>query len=97
MTNEQMKQIRQYVLENEAYVQENLPYDRRHPSGRNAVAHFYTCLMHHYNVRKVKDIPSSEFNTVMEICAIIVDKVKEQDVSKFFPKVNQSVLDDFLC
>lgn len=67
MNDSNMKKIREFILTHALDTQHRLPPDPRHPKGRNAIAHYYSCLNSLYKVKETRKIPDNRIDEVMLI------------------------------
>lgn len=67
MNDANMKKIREFILSHALDTQNRLPPDSRHPKGRNAIAHYYSCLNSLYHVKETRKIHDNRIDEVMLI------------------------------
>lgn len=79
MNDANMKKIREFILSHALDTQNRLPPDSRHPKGRNAIAHYYSCLNSLYHVKETRKIHDNRIDEVMLILNEIYQTVDDVD------------------
>lgn len=100
MNDSNMKRIREFILSHALDTQHRLPPDPRHPKGRNAIAHYYSCLNSLYHVKETCKIPDNRIDEVLLILNEIYQTAEDVDSYNKLTKpknIPQELsLDDFL-
>lgn len=79
MNDANMKKIREFILSHALDTQNRLPSDSRHPKGRNAIAHYYSCLNSLYHVKETRKIHDNRIDEVMLILNEIYQTADDVD------------------
>lgn len=79
MNDANMKKIREFILSHALDTQNRLPPDSRHSKGRNAIAHYYSCLNSLYHVKETRKIHDNRIDEVMLILNEIYQTADDVD------------------